>query len=321
MVKIGILSQSKGYDQTEWNLNMITPENIRSKVEELIDDNLFIEKEISSQTELFELIQTYLNPLPHHILNITDLIYTSTFVYQSIYASTTTQSDFYNELASQFTKINIVDGKQILIKRDISIKENPYIDFTKVDFQELIEKIFIKTAVVVSPNNDVNLLNYIRDPLENLNVASTFENIRFHEMKFLEYSMIFYININSKRSDENLNLLCSTIYRQKIYGDVIISVCDNADDNPQSQSINKDIFMKIYHLFGIEEELELSKYARQFKYETNNLINDDLNLNSFPELNYAPNFYSIIDSEYKSKKDTIIKTDINRFKLILNDII
>jgi hypothetical protein len=141
-------------------------------------------------------------------------------------------------------------------------------------------------------------------------------------MKFLDYSLIFYVNINAERSDNHINSLCSTIYRQKIYGDVIISVCDNADDNPQSQSLNKDIFMKIYKLFGIEEELVLSKYSRQINFENNNLpVSEDLDSNAFPELNYAPNFYSIIDAEYSSKKDALIKTNVNTFSLILNDIV
>jgi hypothetical protein len=322
MVKIGILKESNGFDQTEWNLHTITPENIRSKVADLVDEKLFFNKNISSQSELFEQIQSYLNPLPHHILNITDLSYTSTYVIQAIYTSTPDKISSYNDLASQFTRTNIVDGIQILIKRDISSKGNPYVDFDKVDLQELIEKIFIKTAVVVNPSGEISLLSYIRDPLENLNIESTFKNIRFHEMKFLDYSLIFYVNINVERSENNLNTKCSTIYRQKIYGDVIISVCDNADDNPQSQSLNKDIFMKIYQLFGIEEELVLSKYSRQINFENNNLpVSEDLDSNAFPELNYAPNFYSIIDAEYSAKKNVLIKTNVDAFTLVLNDIV
>jgi len=321
MVKIGILNKSNGYDSTEWNHNTICPENIRSRVDDLIEESLFTIVDISSQTELFGLIQTYLNPLPHHILNITDLSYTSTYVIQAIYASTENKMDSYNELASQFTKNNIVDGQQILIKRDISSKTNPYVNFTRNDFEEIIEKTFIKTAVVVSSSGEVSLLSYIRDPLENLNTKDAFENIRYHEMKFLDYSLIFYVNIHTERSDLTLNKICSTIFRKKIYGTVFVSLCDNADDNPQSQLLNQDIFMKIYHLFGIEEELDLSSYARAVKYENVGATNDDLNSNAFPEINYAPNFYSVIDAEYLIKKHLPIKTNVESFQSVLNDIV
>ena len=69
---------------------------------------------------------------------------------------------------------------------------------------------------------------------------------------------------------------------------------------------------KIYHLHGIEEEVDHEKYAKKFNLENNN--------DNFPQINYDPNFFSIIEIEYNKKQNNVIKTNPSKFSDVLNNI-
>jgi hypothetical protein len=68
---------------------------------------------------------------------------------------------------------------------------------------------------------------------------------------------------------------------------------------------------QIYHLHAIEEEIDHTKHAKKFDLE---------NQDSFPQINYDPNFFSIVNLEYTKKENTQHKTDVNKFQDVLNNI-
>ena len=57
---------------------------------------------------------------------------------------------------------------------------------------------------------------------------------------------------------------------------------------------------EIYHLHGIEEEVDHTTYAKKFDLSSQE---------NFPQINYDPNFFSIIHDEYEKKINIKLKTN------------
>ncbi len=303
-----LLNESDAYNNEEWYINNFSFKSVR----EADIDYKQITIDSTSQEEIFKSIEKYVKPDEQSILNITDLYYDANYVYQSIYKVVeSSNSKIYNALGSQLTRTHTVGGTMILIKRCIINNDHTYIDFTFDDLHKLIQSTFVHNAIVIHANGEMEDFLFINDVLESTPDKQTFETIRYHEYKFLDYIMLFYCDISTPQTEENLNKIASTIYRKKIYGRVFITLTDNNDEHPQCINLDKKTINQIYHLHAIEEELEHTKYAKKFDLE---------NQDSFPQINYDPNFFSIINLEYNKKEYIPHKTNVDKFQDVLNNI-
>lgn len=306
VVKVCILNLNDCYNNEDWYINNFSFKSVKDAG---IDHDLV---SIKNEEELFKLIEMYVEPKETSILNITDLFYDKDYVYQSIYKSTDdTKIKTYNGLASQLTRSHNVDGSMILIKRLIVNSSHEYVDFTFNDLHKLIRHIFVHNAIIINPDNSMEDFPFITDVLESVPDKTTFETIRYHEYKFLDYTLLFYCDISAEQIPEKLNKIASTIYRKKIYGRVFVTLTDNNDEQPQLLDLDKNTMEEIYHLHGIEEELDHTKYARKFDLSSQE---------KFPQINYDPNFFSIIHKEYEKKIDIKLKTNVDNFTDVLNNI-
>jgi hypothetical protein len=307
MVKIGLLGVSDEYSNEDWYINNFSYKNVKDTI---FDE--FKQIELNKKEEIFNFIGEYLKPDEQSMMNITDLLYDENYVFQSIYKSSedTTRKD-YNGLGSQLTRSHKVCGPMILIKRKIGDKSSAYDSFTFDDLHRIVKSTFVHNAIVIHSDSSMEDFPFINDVLESTPDKQTFETIRYHEYKFLDYTMMFYCDISAEQVDTNLNIIASTIYRKKIYGRVFVTLIDNNDENPQFLDLSINTIKQIYHLHRIEQELDHTKYAKKF---------DLNNTDDFPQINFDPNFFSIIDSEYKKKKNIENKTNPFTFNETLNNI-
>ena len=306
MVKIGLLGLNDAYLNEDWYINNFSYKNVKDTI---ID---FTQIELNSEEDIFNSIEKYLKPDEHSMMNITDLLYDDNYVFQSIYKSSgdMTREDC-NGLGSQLTRTNNVCGVVLLIKRNIGDNSLSYVNFNFDDLHRIVQSTFVHNALVIHANGEMEDFSFINDVLESTPDKQTFETIRYHEYKFLDYTMMFYCDITAEQIESNLNVIASTIYRKKIYGRVFVTLTDNNDETPQFLDLSIQTLKKIYHLHAIEEELDHTKYAKQF---------DLSKKDNFPQINYDPNFFSIINIEYQKKKNVEKKTNPTTFNDILNQI-
>jgi hypothetical protein len=304
MVKIGILGVNDAYNNEDWYINNFSFKNVKDNITD------FKQEEVNLEKDIFSYIQQYIKPNESTMMNITDLYYDCNYVIQTIYECCETEGAEYNALGSQLIRDHKAKGFMLLIKRKIYDGSQEYIDFSFDDLYKLIRSTFVHNAIVIHSNGNIEEFPFINDVLESVPDKQTFETIRYHEYKFIDYTMFFYCDITAKQTDDNLNQIASVIYRKKIYGRVFITLIDNNDDNPKFLDLDENIIKQIYHLHLIEEELDHTKYSKQFNMENNN----------FPQINYDPNFFSIINKEYELKKNSPKKTNPFLFNHVLNDI-
>jgi len=311
MVKVCILNQNDCYNNEDWYINNFSFKSVKDAgiQHELVN--------IKNSEDLFKLIEMYVEPNETSILNITDLLYDKDYVFQSIYKSSSdTKHSTYNGLGSQLTRSHNVNGSMILIKRLIVNDSHDYVDFTFNDLHRVIRHIFVHNAIIINPNDSMEDFPYILDVLESVPDKRTFETIRYHEYKFIDYTMLFYCDISMEQNPENLNKIASTIFRKKIYGRVFVTLTDNNDESPQLLDLDKNTMNEIYHLHGIEEEVDHTKYAKKFDLSSHDASSNQ----NFPQINYDPNFFSIIHKEYEKKINIKLKTNVENFKDVLNNI-
>jgi hypothetical protein len=218
-------------------------------------------------------------------------------------------------LASQLTKETFVIGNMIIIKRDITIPTFNYASVTIDDIITSIQKVFLHDAVAVTPSN-INALEYIMYPIEKAINKSTFEQIRYHEYRFFDYVLTFYVDIKATQTPENINKKCSIIYNNLIYGDVYVSIADNTDGvNTNNVDLSIDTFNMIYELCIRDARLTDVSVFDTLNIDKSNFIikansesddkNEDgsLNKSSFPYLAKQKNFYYALNEIYNQLKD------------------
>ncbi len=306
MVKVGILGLNDCYNNEDWYINNFSFKNVKDNI---ID---FSQINMESKEDIFNIIGQYIQPDETSMMNITDLYYDKDYVMQAIYKSHENSSDPEdNGLGSQLTRTHKVKGSMLFVKRLIVNNVQSFVDFTFDDLYKIIRSTFIHNAIVIHSNEDMEDFPFINDVLESTPDKQTFETIRYHEYKFLDYTMMFYCDITAEQTPENLNKMATTIFRKKIFGRVFVTLTDHNDENPQCLDLNIDTMKQIYHLHAIEEELDHTKYAKKFDLD---------HKDNFPQISYDPNFFSIINIEYEKKKNTPPKTDPFKFNDILNNI-
>lgn len=322
MVKIGILNLHHGYDETSWFVDTFVYGKVRENIIEHYD-----EININSFEDLMNTLYNYLQPSETTVLNVTDLAYNNTHVIQSIYniCQDVNQPNF-NKLASQITKNILVQGTMILIKRDIQDDKVKYIDFNINDLIELVQNTFVHYSLLIKPNAiENNIINndaiinfpYINDVLESKIEEYTFKYIRYNEHKFIDYTFTFYSDISASREDSNLNILASTIYGKKIYGEVYITLTTTREDFLQNLNLTKELLTKIYYIYATNsEDIDFKKYSVKPQQTTENL-----NDNGFPAITYYPNFFYVIYREYELIKNKKITANPYKFTHVLNDIV
>jgi len=325
-----------GIDDKHWNEKDLSHYEIKEKIEEFVD---FVE--ILDTNDLFNLINIMVQPNNEYIINIDDFYYTSDYVYQAIFKmpsnqkSYNTQIEENNKLAIQLLNEKfIVNGNMIIIKRSIINNDFDYVDMTYEDITEMLKTQFLHKAVIIESNKNITESNYIFNALEiNFN-QSHLDNSRFFEYRFLDYRLFFHIDKNADRNDTNLNILASVIYGKKIYGNVLISLCDNSDSSPQPLSISKELINQIFYLSLNQKitktEIDRKKYARNLNLDNKTIDNIEVvninkfNHNNFPEIILCPNFYYVIKNEYNILNlENLNNINLNEecnFELILNDI-
>lgn len=317
-IKIGILDIHNGYEENTWFVDTFTYGNIHENISEN-----YKEVKIRNFDDLMLNINIYLKPNETSVLNITELYYDDSVVIQCIYnICEDVNNPTLNKLASQLTKNINVKGNMIFIKRDIKDNKFKYIDFTISDLINLVKDTFIHNSLILKPslnfdNDKIIDFPYINDVLESKIEEYTYKNIRYYEHKFIDYTFTFYCDISATREETNLNIVASTIYGKKIYGEVTIILTTTREDFNQNLNLTKDLLEKIYYIYATKnEEINFQKYAIKPSQTS-----DDLNNNCFPAVTYCPNIFYVISREYNNIKNQKILVNPNNFKEILNDMI
>jgi hypothetical protein len=320
-----------GIDDCNWNEKDLSHYNLKDKIEDYID---FIE--VLSIQDLFNLISCIIQPSDKYIINIDDFYYTSDYVYQAIFKmpsdnnSYNTQLDESNKLGTQLLNEKfLVNGNMIIIKRSIINNKYEYVDMKMDDITDILRSQFLHKATILKTDNSIVESTYIFNALEINFDQSHLDNSRFFEYRFLDYRLFFHIDKNANKNELNLNKIASMIYGKNIYGNVLISLCDNSDDSPKPLDITEDIIRKIYYLSVQQryknEEIDRKKYARDLKIDNKTYDepqkSDKFEHNNFPEIILCPNFYYVIENEYKNLNiDELNSVNNIKFDEILNDI-
>ena len=328
--------QHAGIDDKHWNEKDLSHYELKEKIEEFVD---FIE--ILDTNDLFNLINIMIQPNNEYIINIDDFYYTSDYVYQAIFKMPADQKS-YNSQIEESNKLAIqllnekffVNGNMIIIKRSIINNEFDYVDMTYEDVTNILRSQFLHKAVIIEVNKNITEANYIFNALEiNFN-QSHLDNSRFFEFRFLDYRLFFHIDKNAEKTNNNLNIIASIIYGKQIYGNVLISLCDNSDTSPQPLSISKELLNQIFYLSLNQRftntDIDRKKYARNLNLDNKTIDNIEVvnlnkfNHNNFPEIILCPNFYYVIKNEYNilniNDLNNVNLNDYCNFELVLNDI-
>ena len=331
-----------GIDDYKWNDKDLSHYTLKENIEEYVD---FVE--ILSIPDLFNLISCIILPSDKYVINIDDFYYTSDYVYQAIFKLPADNSNTYNTQLDESNKLGtqllnekfLVNGNMIIIKRSIINNKYEYVDMKIDDITEILRSQFLHRAVIIKPTNKLSDIAEIAEIAESYYIYNALEinfdqshldNSRFFEYRFLDYRLFFYIDKNAEHTESNLNKFASIIYGKNIYGNVLISLCDNSDESPKPLDITKDMIQKIYYLSvqqrSKNEEIDRKKYARDLKidnktYEDSNTIKKFVHDN-FPEIILCPNFYYIIENEYKNLNIDELKSVENNinFESVLNDV-
>lgn len=315
MVKVAILRPvNMGYERLKLNKGMFDYYKIK---EELKDYVSFVD--VKNVGELFITLHKALKHTPQDHISINDFYYNDKYLLQSFSLAGASEFDNnFNMLASQLNNGTFIIGSIVIVKRQMNNKLL-YEDIKIDDIIESIIDTFIHKGVIIKPNDNVVEFDYIFDVLEWTNPKETDKNIRYHEFKFLDHILIFYVNINTERTPENLNKQCSLIYGQKIYGEVLLGLRDTHDSVVSNRNMTIDLFKKIVHLFTTVTQFNKSKYTRtQQKGEE---LKEDSKLEVFPHVTYFPNFFYIIENEYESTlNDNKREINYDQLEGVLNDV-
>jgi len=328
-----------GIDILKWDSENLSHYNLKDDIEPYVE---FIK--VKNMNDFFGLINIFLEPNDNYMINIEDLYYTSDYVYQAIF-KLPVGNGTYNDLINNSNKLatqmlhekHIVNGNMIVIKRSIINKHFDYVDITFDDVTDILRSQFLHDALIVRPNNVISQQQYIHDAFEINFGQSHLDNSRSHEFKFLDYRLFFHIDRNAGKTDDNLNKYASIIFGKKIYGNCLVSLCDNDDSSPKPFNLITDTLNNIYYLslrHRCEKiEVDRKKYSRKLNMDNrsldDNLINTDHFVhNGFPEITLCPNFFYIIKQEvlnldinkYKTMDETNILNIILAFSSVLNDI-
>jgi hypothetical protein len=314
MVKIGILDTShSGFLESEWVFSKFE----YSSLYEDISPHLKL-VDVTNITDLFTLIHTVLNPSASDVLDISDFYYDHEYILQAICVSCDDdKSDKYNALGSQLISGKHVNGPVLIIKRNVSLTNMDYIDLSLNEVISAVSRTFVHKGVIVKANDSVVNFKYIRDPLELTNIEETLKNVRYHETKLLDYVLTFYVNLKADRT--KLNRSASAIFGKLVYGDVMVTLRDQGDSESSNLDIDDILFNKLLHLYKLQEVIDNEKYKRSFTLTEN--LSDESELNCFPNVTHSPNFFYVVEEEYRLTCDKATDTSyIDKYTECLNDI-
>jgi hypothetical protein len=330
-----------GIDIAKWDNQHLTYSYLNNEVEDYCN---FLK--VRNTNELIMMIQSFVKPDEKYMINIEDLYYTSDYVFQAIFKSPIENNNNnidYNNLIEGSNKLatlmlhenHIVEGDMILIKRNITNNEYDYEDMTFSDIVDIIRAQLIHQAILITPNNTISEQFYIYDSLEIKFSDTNLEHYRSHEYRFLDFRLFFNIDRNAEKIDENLNKIASIIFNKKIYGNCVISLCDNNDSTPKALDINNILINQIYTIclrnYLNNTDVDKKKYGRNINVNNRTMTDEQINTshffhNNFPEITLCPNFFYVVKKEYND----IIKhnfepkpSDIDKYLenlTILNDI-
>lgn len=306
-----------GIDISKWDNEHLSHYNLKDEIEDYIQ---FIN--VKNINELFILINIFLQPNDNYLVNIEDFYYTEDYVYQAIFklsknlnlTSYQIMIEDSNKLATQIlNEHHIVEGNMIIIKRSIINNDFNYVDVTSDNITDILRSQFLHEAVITKPDNSSSVQYYLYDAFEIKFGQSHLDNCRSHEYQFLDYRLLFHIDKLSEKNDNNLNRMASIIFGKKIYGNCVISLCDNGDSSPKPMNFTEDLFKKIYIICLrnklLNTEVNKKQYTRKITIENRSLTDEEINTdtfnhNNFPEITLCPNFLYVIKLEYNN----IVKT-------------
>jgi hypothetical protein len=328
----------EGIDIMKWDAENLSHYNLKEEIEPYLD---FIR--VKNIHELFMFINVYLQPNDKYMINIEDLFYTADYVYQAIFKLPIKEGT-YNQLINDSNKLatqmlhekHIVDGNMIIIKRSIINNDFDYLDINMDDITDILRTQFMHNACIIRSDNTMSVQQYIHDAFEINFGQSHLDNCRSHELKLLDYRLFFHIDRKAERIDANLNKYASIIFGKKIYGNCLVSLCDNDDSSPKPLDIDYVLFLQIYYLalknLLEKTEIDRKKYTRKINLDNRNLEDADIYTdyfkhNNFPEITLCPNFFYIIKKEYanidKKQYENIDKNQLEEIynkMSILNDV-
>lgn len=327
-----------GIEVSKWDASQLTYNYLKEDIEDFCN---FLK--IRNTNELFMMIQAFIKLDEKYVINIEDLYYTSDYVYQAIFKIPVNYNDNFTNLIEESNKLatlllherHIVDGDMILIKRNITNNDLLYEDITLSDIFDVLRAQLVHKAVLITPTNTMSEQYFIYDSLEIKFSNTNLEHYRSHEARFLDFRLFFNIDKNAEQTHENLNRFASIIFNKKIYGNCVVSLCDNDDTTPKALDINDDLLNKIYTISvrNIVEctDVDKKKYARNIAINNRTMTDEEINTttfyhNNFPEITLCPNFFYVVKKEYneiKKNKFVIDNDKIDKYLenlSILNDI-
>ena len=304
-----------GISESKWDEESLSYINLKNDIEDYCE---FLK--IHNINELFMMINTFIQPDDKYIINIEDLHYNQDYVYQAIFKSPIEKSSYQmlvddsNKLATQMlNEKHFVDGNMILIKRCIINNDFNYENMAFNDVYDILKSQILHQAVIIKQNNIMYNPTYLYDALEIKFDQSHLDNSRSHEFRFLDFRMFFNIDTKANRDKTNLNVIPSIIFNKRIYGNCVISLCDNADNTPKPLNISDEIINKIYLIslrnIFLNTEVDRKKYGRKMNVDNRTFTDEQINTdnfvhNNFPEITLCPNFFYVVKREYND----IIKT-------------
>jgi hypothetical protein len=301
-IQVAIIKQGHGaINNLNWHEDYLT----NKKIEDEIEDFVLYEK-ISSTAELFMLIEKYIQPNEHTVLNISDFNYNDKTLLQAIYPHSETKDHLnLNNLATQMMQDKFyVTGAMIILKRNLD-KNITYESVKMDDLCDTLRRTLIHKAVYINSDKSIREFYYVYDPLEVNNHWVKTNNVAYHEYKFMNFTLIFYVRTDAEQTDSNLNTLASTIYRQKIYGDVIITLVDDGEPTALNHDMTDDLIQKIYFIMQRVIEVDNTPHKKNIQ-------------STFPSVSLYPNFYSVLNDEFKMDKNKDVKFILDKLEKVLN---
>lgn len=315
-----------GIDMNEWDENKLNHYTLKENIEDFIE---FID--IKNTNQLMEILNKLNNV--DGTISIDEFHYDSDYIYQGLFLHHDYMENNINKLGTQFIREKMhVISDFVIVKRSIINNDFDYVDITFDDITSILQSQFLHQAVIITPNGEIIEKSYVYHPLEiNFN-QSHLDNTRIHQYKLLDLVLNFHIDIKTNRCQSNYNKFASNIYKKKIYGNVLISLCDQNDNDEKNIDLNKDVIKYIINTLSKKYEIDKSQYSRQI-YLNNLTLNDSTQENesvnknkfihnNFPVIALYPNFYSILKQEnekYGTFTNELIST-VNVSSDILNDV-
>lgn len=151
-----------------------------------------------------------------------------------------------------------VTGKSLLLKSNITTTNNIITSIpTNISIDDVI-KLFrykiVHQCVKINSDGNVDNIEYILNPLDWLNDDKIRDNYKYHEIRFADKIMLFFVQL---KHDGKLNEKATLLVNKQVYGDVIVAMRTETNDIRFSEyvyyDITSDMLTKLVAMFSVPE--------------------------------------------------------------------